>query len=876
MSPASQRLLIEGTLSMTAFISLRRRFIRIALLVAAGALVGCAHPNIKVAPNYVPSRGIEATSPPAAEPVAIALNVTDQRSFKGTRRSDGKEIIAQGNKGKIILETPVDEFMRQSLTAAYQEAGFEVRDDAPVTLNVVIREVRVEAFPYTHWGLPSDRASSVDLVGVVLPGPNRPTRALAVVNVDVRKNDQAVGLSYYIEGYATRKSNPNNQSIVTEAISQSWSDAVNRIVAETAGGIPIVANQPVTAAEREQRDAEIADQRQELESAMARITEREQRLAADHTAIESVRQLVLDERNKVEIESLANQDQAKALEAQVADLNRRISLAREDEANQADAELIVAQLEAEQVEAAARKAELDQVAAEIAVRQTELDAQSQNLQAQLGEMNEQRLLLADRQTELAAQEQAIEARRGDLQEWNLALAEWKTRLAESETAIQRREAEFRQREQAIAASQAKVEAKQAELEKLEAERYAMSETVSPPKVTQSTNSKPIIYIARPDSLTPTTRDLILVSGHVFDDTEVVRTQFTLNGRVLDPSEQKGFAMSSGSAGEPASGTSRSIPGGGMRSGGSTSRGLVEFSFNAPLQPGQNRIRIEAWDSDGDSDFAEFVVDRRTDEGRIHLVTIGVNGYDMESRGVPPLRFAVADAKAVSEALVRNLGVNGQHIELYDDNATRSNIIRALQVSLPRNVSKQDTVIIFFSGHGAPAMVAAADGEENLIRFLLPYEAEADNLGGSAIPMEQIASFLSAIKSERLIFLADTCYSGGVAEGARTVGGGAAFKGFGMSVVEAVEKEAGTGRVIITASDDDEIAQENETLGHGVFTYHLIAGLNGAADADGNRLVTVRELYDFVSREVAKSTNGSQHPQINSDELRGDITVSRLN
>jgi len=85
---------------------------------------------------------------------------------------------------------------------------------------------------------------------------------------------------------------------------------------------------------------------------------------------------------------------------------------------------------------------------------------------------------------------------------------------------------------------------------------------------------------------------------------------------------------------------------------------------------------------------------------------------------------------------------------------------------------------------------------------------------------------------------------------------------------------GTGRVFITASKDNEIAHENEDLGHGVFTYHLVAGLDGAADSNADGDVTVRELYGYVSEQTALTTEGRQHPQINDAELQGEVVVGR--
>jgi uncharacterized caspase-like protein len=70
---------------------------------------------------------------------------------------------------------------------------------------------------------------------------------------------------------------------------------------------------------------------------------------------------------------------------------------------------------------------------------------------------------------------------------------------------------------------------------------------------------------------------------------------------------------------------------------------------------------------------------------------------------------------------------------------------------------------------------------------------------------------------------------------------------------------GKGKIIITASGPNEVSVENDDLGHGVFTYYLLEGLRGAADSDGDGIVTVDEAYGYVSGAVPRATGQEQHP-----------------
>jgi len=56
-------------------------------------------------------------------------------------------------------------------------------------------------------------------------------------------------------------------------------------------------------------------------------------------------------------------------------------------------------------------------------------------------------------------------------------------------------------------------------------------------------------------------------------------------------------------------------------------------------------------------------------------------------------------------------------------------------------------------------------------------------------------------------------------------------------------------------------------GHGVFTYYLLEGLKGAADADGDKLITSGEAYEYVFKNVSRHTQNMQHPIKKGEEER---------
>jgi helicase len=86
-----------------------------------------------------------------------------------------------------------------------------------------------------------------------------------------------------------------------------------------------------------------------------------------------------------------------------------------------------------------------------------------------------------------------------------------------------------------------------------------------------------------------------------------------------------------------------------------------------------------------------------------------------------------------------------------------------------------------------------------------------------------------------------------------------------------------GRAILTASRPAEVSLELPELGHGVFTYYLIQGLQGAADLNHDGIVSLQELYEYLEQQVtqkARLVGGNQHP-VMKGELEGVLPLVKV-
>jgi uncharacterized caspase-like protein len=178
------------------------------------------------------------------------------------------------------------------------------------------------------------------------------------------------------------------------------------------------------------------------------------------------------------------------------------------------------------------------------------------------------------------------------------------------------------------------------------------------------------------------------------------------------------------------------------------------------------------------------------------------------------------------------------------------------------------VIIYFAGHGATERHMMSPDGDGLEKYLLLYDADPNDLYASALPMREIAHIFDRIRSERLIFIADACYSG--ASGGRTISASGMRANLSDAFLERIS--GGTGKIVITASNANEVSVEKDELGHGVFTYYMLKGLRGKADIDQDGLITVDEAYRYVSDKVTRATGQEQH-LVKKGAVEGQMVLS---
>ena len=250
-----------------------------------------------------------------------------------------------------------------------------------------------------------------------------------------------------------------------------------------------------------------------------------------------------------------------------------------------------------------------------------------------------------------------------------------------------------------------------------------------------------------------------------------------------------------------------------------------------------------------------VLEKQAGIGERYALLIGISKY---ANPAINLSFAAADAEALNKVLLDPEvgGYKPDNIRLLvNDQASRKNVMSALRSWLGPRVTPNDSVIIFYSGHGA-----LGNGNE---AFWVTYDADVEDLSSSAMSNKEISQLIADLPAKRKLTLIDSCFSEATAK-----------KYKALVAADVLNEFKGEGVVTMTASTGQE--KSVEVGGHGAFTYHLLDALIGKADKNNNGVVEIDEVWDYLSEKVKKTAadaGNKQTPVLLADRLEHGYAVT---
>ena len=254
-----------------------------------------------------------------------------------------------------------------------------------------------------------------------------------------------------------------------------------------------------------------------------------------------------------------------------------------------------------------------------------------------------------------------------------------------------------------------------------------------------------------------------------------------------------------------------------------------------------------------------------EQGRLLVVVIGINEYVHWRK----LNNAVQDAIGLQQTLIDKLGFSAPIQPLLNEAATRAAIFSLVEDRLYEVVEKNDSLIVFFAGHGQTRVREVGDREIET-GYLVPVDATQS--WGDYVEIDPFLRNLSALPARHILVILDSCHSGFAL--------GQAMQSFRDTARYEKDLSSRISRKVITSAQQDQLALDSGPVpGHSLFTGTLIDGFNwGKADLDGNGLISSSELGLFIQQQVAQASASKQTPDFGAFHLddRGEMVISLRN
>jgi WD40 repeat protein len=237
---------------------------------------------------------------------------------------------------------------------------------------------------------------------------------------------------------------------------------------------------------------------------------------------------------------------------------------------------------------------------------------------------------------------------------------------------------------------------------------------------------------------------------------------------------------------------------------------------------------------------EYFSDHASKSSTCYILAVGINEYKNPQM---ILNYARPDAQSMAQLLEQKTSSLYKSVELttlYDREASAQNILKALDEH-SHKVHPEDVFIFYYAGHGS--MV------DNRF-FFIPTESirlyDLKSLQKEALEATVLQEKLRHISALKQLIIMDACQSGGSVEVLGTRGAGE------EKAIAQLSRSAGIH--VMASAGSEQFASEFASLGHGLFTYLLIKGLEGEADgAPKDGKVTIYELKSFMDDQVPEMT-----------------------
>ena len=216
--------------------------------------------------------------------------------------------------------------------------------------------------------------------------------------------------------------------------------------------------------------------------------------------------------------------------------------------------------------------------------------------------------------------------------------------------------------------------------------------------------------------------------------------------------------------------------------------------------------------------------------KTYAIITGVSNYEGTAND---LAQSSKDAKNIA-AIYKSKGATV--FTLTSSYATKEKIIETIK-KVASAAKSTDHIVFSYSGHGAPNTICTYT---------------TDNQQMMTYP--ELFEELKKCKAKDITCFVDACFAGSASNAAKNE------EVYDKDYLKALVK-ADNRLILFLSSRDNEYSMENMAVGAGFFTRAFLKGIRGKSDANGDKKITVLELFKYIYKDVKLHSQDMQHPQL---------------
>lgn len=216
----------------------------------------------------------------------------------------------------------------------------------------------------------------------------------------------------------------------------------------------------------------------------------------------------------------------------------------------------------------------------------------------------------------------------------------------------------------------------------------------------------------------------------------------------------------------------------------------------------------------------------------YVLSAGVSHYNIPN--APGNDLSMTDNDAYDMWEIFDQRPNATAGLITSENVTCQNIETRIN-AIVKVAKPSDTIIFYYTGHGEK------DGT------IYTYD-------GTPFSYKSLCELLAKAKTKSIYVFLDTCFSGSCAP---------------------VVKNYPWMTFLVSSSATETSTGGNQFFQHGVFSSALLKGLRGMADRNGDKQVTLRELYKYAYKDTNSHVE-KQHPHLYCDKAAYNKVIINWN